>query len=368
MNSLKSLSSYKLGAIDLNNRIVMAPMTRSRATTTNIPTPVMATYYKQRATAGLIITEGVSPSPNGLGYARIPGVFSDAQTQAWKVVAAATHSAGGKIFMQLMHTGRVAHAYNLSVGGRVLAPSAIPLSGQMWTDKGGLLDFTPAVAMDEKDLRETKLEYVQAALNAIEAGFDGVELHGANGYLLEQFLSPHSNRREDAYGGSVENRSRFVLEVADAVSNAIGKDKTGIRLSPYGIFNDMPHYPEVERTYAYLAEELNKIGLVYIHLVDHSAGGAPEVPVTIKETIRAKFQNTLILSGGYTQVRAEQDVSSGFADLVAFGKPFIANPDLADRLLRNRPLNITLDASTFYTPGEKGYTDYPVFDEETVTA
>lgn len=367
MSTKTTFTPYQLGKTPLTNRLVMAPMTRSRAIN-NQPNELIATYYAQRASAGLIITEGVSPSPNGLGYARIPGLFSADQIKAWQPVTKAVHDGGGKIFAQLMHTGRVGHALNLPAGARIIAPSAIALPGQMWTDQEGMKDHPVPQALTAEQLLETKNEFIQAARNAVEAGFDGIELHAANGYLLEQFLSPNSNQRTDSYGGSIENRSRFVLEVAQAASDAIGTDKVGIRISPFGIFNDMPHYPEIEATYTYLAEELNKIGIVYIHIVDHSAGGAPEVPLSIKQTIRKKFENTLILSGGYTQARAEEDLASGFADLVAFGKPFITNPDLAERFQKKFPLNIKLDASTLYTPGAKGFTDYPVFEDELVSA
>src|SRR6187551_545537 len=355
MSTKTTFTPYQLGNTTLANRLVMAPMTRSRAIN-NQPNELIAAYYAQRASAGLIVTEGVSPSPNGLGYARIPGLFSADQIKAWQQVTKAVHDGGGKIFAQLMHTGRIGHALNLPEGARVIAPSAVAAAGQMWTDKEGMKDHPIPQALSAEQVIETKNEYVQAAKNAIEAGFDGIELHAANGYLLEQFLSPYSNTRTDAYGGSVENRSRFVLEVANEVSEAIGKDKVGIRLSPFGVFNEMPHYPEIESTYTYLAEELNKIGIVYVHLVDHSAGGAPEVPLSIKKTIRDKFKNTLILSGGYTIDRAEEDLASGFADLVAFGKPFLTNPDLVERFRKNFPLNIKLDASTLYTPGAKGFT------------
>jgi len=366
--SLKTtLSPYKLGNLPLKNRIVMAPMTISRAIG-NIPNKLMAEYYKQRASAGLIITEGVSPSPNGLGYARIPGLFSDEQIEGWKEVTLAVHSRGGKIFAQLMHTGRIAHSNNLPAGAKVLAPSSVHASGLMWTDQDGMLEHSTPEGMDFEEIESTKAEYVRAARNAVVAGFDGIELHGANGYLLEQFLSPHSNQRTDHYGGTLENRARFVLEVATEISDAIGPDKTAIRLSPYGVFNEMPHYNEIDATYAHLARELDKIGIAYIHLVDHSSGGAPEVPLSIKKTIRDGFKNTLILTGGYTMSDAERDVNSGLADLVGFGKPFISNPDLVDRFKKNFPLNIKMDASTFYTPGSKGYTDYPVFEEETVSA
>ncbi len=367
MTAKNTFSSYILGKATLANKIVMAPMTRLRAIN-NIPNDLMPKYYEQRANTGLIISEGISPSPNGLGYARMPGLFSAEQVAGWKKVTDAVHTKRGIIFAQLMHAGRIGHVHNLPKHARLVAPSAIAAPGQMWTDAEGMKDHSSPQELTSEDLEITKSEFVQAALNALEAGFDGVELHGANGYLLEQFLSPHANQRTDEYGGSIENRARFVLEVATEVVNAIGKDKVGIRLSPYGIYNDMPHYAEIDAAYTYIAKELNKIGLVYVHLVDHSAGGAPEVPVAIKKAVREQFKNTLILSGGYDLNRAEEDLSSGFADLVAFGKPFINNPDLIDRLKGNLPLNPVLDASTLYSPGEKGYTDYPVYSEVSVLA
>jgi len=335
----------------------MAPLTRSRATG-NIPNDLMAQYYAQHASAGLIITEGTSPSPNGLGYARIPGIYSAEQIAAWKRVTAAVHPLGARIFVQLMHCGRVAHPLNLPAGARILAPSAVAAVGEMYTDAKGMQPNATPVAMTEADIKSTVEEYAQAAKNAVDAGFDGVELHGANGYLLEQFFRPTSNRRTDRYGGAIENRARFVLEVTRAVIGAIGKDKVGIRLSPFGAFNDMPAYPTSEADYTYLAGEVNAIGLVYVHLVDHSSMGAPPVPESIKATFRSVFKRTLILSGGYDAVRAESDLEAGRCDLVAFGRPFLANPDLVTRWKTGAALNVP-DMSTFYTPGAKGYTDYP---------
>lgn len=340
----------------------MSPMTRSRAID-NIPNDLIAKYYGQRASAGLIITEGTSPSPNGLGYSRIPGIFSQEQVAGWKKVTSAVHSKGSKIFVQLMHTGRISHKLNLPQGAVVLAPSAVKPAGQMWTDSEGMQDFPTPKEMTAAELFRTKEEFVTAAENAIQAGFDGVELHGANGYLLEQFISPVSNQRKDNYGGSIENRSRFVIEVAEAVANAIGKEKVGIRFSPYGVASDMPHYPEIEETYTYLAKKINEIGLVYIHLVDHSAIGAPQVPASIKKTFRDLFKGTLILSGGYDLSRAESDLENKSGDLVAFGRPFINNPDLVYRLQNNKPLSTNLDMNKFYTPDEIGYTDYPSFQQ-----
>lgn len=337
----------------------MCPLTRSRAIG-NVPNDLMATYYEQRATAGLIITEGTTPSPNGLGYTRIPGVFSPEQIEGWKKTTSAVHKKGGKIFLQLMHTGRISHELNLPAGAKILAPSAVKPSGQMWTDAKQLQDYPVPLAMTAEEIASTRAEYVQAARNAIAAGFDGVELHGANGYLLEQFLSPVSNIRTDGYGGSIENRARFVLEVATEVVSAIGKEKTGIRVSPYGVASDMPHYPEIDATYDYLSTSLNKLGLVYMHLVDHSAMGAPAVPLAIKQTIRNNFKNTIILAGGFNKESAEAAIESGLADLVAFGRPFINNPDLVERMQNGWPLNQDLKMDLFYTPGEAGYTDYPI--------
>jgi N-ethylmaleimide reductase len=334
----------------------MAPLTRSRAIG-NIPNALMAEYYSQRASAGLIITEGTSPSPNGLGYPRIPGIFSEAQVAGWKLVTDAVHAKGAKIFVQLMHCGRVAHVLNLPEGGKVIAPSAIAAVGEMYTDAEGMKSNGLPQAMTEADIESTRNEYVNAARNALKAGFDGVELHGANGYLLEQFIRPNSNQRNDGYGGPIENRARFVLEVADAVCAAIGKDRVGIRLSPFGVFNDMPLYEGMTEDYTYLAQQLDKRQLAYIHLVDHSPMGAPPVPDMIKQMFRDTFKGTLILSGGYDATRAEADLNSGKCDLIALGRPFLANPDLITRWNRGAPLNEP-DMSTFYTPGAKGYTDY----------
>jgi N-ethylmaleimide reductase len=246
-------------------------------------------------------------------------------------------------------------------GSVIVAPSAVKPAGQIFADTQGLQDFPVPKAMTLEDIDHARKEYVQAALHALKAGFDGIELHGANGYLLEQFLSPFSNIREDNYGGTIENRCRFVLEVAESAIKAIGKDKVGIRLSPYGIACDMHYYPEVDDTYKFLAEKLNDLEVVYIHLPDHSSLGAPEVPLTIKTAIRSRLQGTLVLCGGYTAERAEMDLQSGLANLVAFGRPFINNPDLVERLANGWPLTAELDSNTFYSPGEKGYADYPKY-------
>jgi N-ethylmaleimide reductase len=347
----------RLGPLNLQNRIVMAPLTRCRAID-NVPNELMAQYYAERASVGLIITEGTSPSPNGLGYARIPGAYSPAQVAGWRLVTDAVHAKGAKIFQQLMHCGRVVHPLNLPKSARMIAPSAIASAGEMWTDSEGMKPMPAPEAMTEADIKRTIDEFVQAAKNTAAAGFDGIELHSANGYLLEQFLRPNSNTRTDAYGGSIEKRARFVLEVADATIRAIGKEKVGIRISPYGIFNDMPLYPEMESDYTYLANQLNERGLLYIHLVDHSSMGAPKVSDSIKATLRKMSNCHLILSGGYDPVRAEADLKANRADVIAVGKPVLANPDLAKRWQTGAALNAP-NPDTFYTPGPKGYTDYP---------
>jgi N-ethylmaleimide reductase len=357
MKNYKLFTATKVGSIALNNHIVMAPMTRCRAIN-NIPNDLMATYYQQRASAGLIITEGTSPSPNGLGYARIPGLFNIAHIAGWKKTTDAVHKRGGKIIVQLMHTGRISHILNMQNVAEIIAPSAVKAAGQMWTDAKQMQDYPTPKAMTEEDIVSTKEEYVAAAKNAIEAGFDGVELHGANGYLLEEFLSPISNVRTDKYCGSVENRCRFVVEVATEVAEAIGKDKTGIRLSPYGVAGDMPNYPEIDATYDYLSKEMNRLDLAFIHLVDHSAMGAPTVPIEIKKLIRNNFKNTIIGCGGYDKESAESDLESGLFDLIGFGRPFINNPDLVTRLEQNQELSQNLKTDLFYSADEIGYTDY----------
>ncbi len=360
MSTAKLFTKYTLGNIELKNRIIMAPMTRCRAIG-NLPNDLIATYYEQRAGAGLIITEGAAPSPNGLGYCRIPGLFNEAQAEGWKKTTDAIHAKGSAIFVQLMHSGRISSSHNLPEGAITLAPSAIKAAGQMWTDAHGMVDFDEPKAMTLAEIQAAITEYEQSALLAVKAGFDGVELHAANGYLLEQFISPISNQRTDEYGGSVKNRCRFVLEVIDRVIKATGANRTSIRLSPFGVASDMPHYPEIEETYTYLAEQLNDRGIIYIHLVDHSAMGAPAVPFSIKNTIHTKFKNTLILTGGYNLQTAEQDLQSNNTDLIGFGRQFINNPDLVERLENNWPLSETLDFDTFYSAGKEGFIDYPTY-------
>jgi N-ethylmaleimide reductase len=345
-----------LGKLQLKNRIVMAPLTRCRATG-NVPNQLMAKYYGLRAGAGLLIAEGTSPSANGLGYARQPGLFTDAQVNGWQQVTGSVHQAGGKIFVQLMHTGRVSHPANMQPGTKIIAPSALAAPGEMWTDSNGLQPYPVPTEMSEADIAQAIAEYVAGAKRAIEAGFDGIELHAANGYLIDQFLNTATNKRTDRWGGSIENRIRFAVEVAKAAASAIGAEHIGMRISPYGVFNGTAADTEMDAMYESLIAELNNIGLVYIHIVDHSAMGAPEVSPTLKVAIRAAFKGRYILSGGYDLARANADLDAGHGDLVAFGRPFISNPDLVEKLRAGSEFTPP-DFDTFYTPGEKGYTDY----------
>jgi N-ethylmaleimide reductase len=348
--------------LKLANRIVMAPMTRSRSTVGHTPIALMATYYGQRAAAGLIITEGTSPSANGLGYPRIPGLYDAAQRDAWRAVTSAVHEKGGKILLQLMHCGRVAHVANLPAGAQVLGSSAVACPGEMFTDAQGMQPHSIPRAMNEADIELAINEHASSALLAIEAGFDGVELHGANGYLIEQFLNPLINTRTDAYGGSLDNRNRLAIEIVRATVAAIGPDRVGIRLSPYGVFNGTGVFAQVQEQYLALAKVLSSLDLLYIHLVDHSAMGAPPVPADFKKTLRAGFNGLFILSGGFDHAVAEQALTEMRGDLVAFGRPFLANPDLVSRMKTDAPLNAP-DMSTFYTPGAKGYIDYPALTD-----
>jgi N-ethylmaleimide reductase len=277
---------------------------------------------------------------------------------AWKAVTDAVHAKGGKIFVQLMHTGRVTHVANLPAGAEVLGPTGQACPGEMYTDSQGMQAHSTPRAMTAADIAHAIDEYAKSAQLAIEAGFDGVELHAANGYLIEQFLNANVNRRTDAYGGSIEGRNRFALEVAGATAAAIGAHRVGIRLSPCGVFNSTGAFPDLDAQYLALARELSKLGLQYLHLLDHSALGAPPVPADLKSRLREAFRGLFMLAGGFDRASAETALSAGQADLIAFARPFLANPDLVERMRTNAALN-TADMATFYTPGPTGYTDYP---------
>ncbi len=345
-----------LGPITLQNRIVMAPLTRSRAEG-NQPNALMLEYYTQRAGAGLVIAEGTATRPEGLGYARIPGLFTDEQARGWGDIARSVQAQGSHFYIQLMHTGRIGHPANLPAGAEMVAPSAIAAAGEMWTDSAGMQPHPAPKAATADDLVRLRDSHVHAARLAVANGVDGVELHGANGYLLGQFLNPRSNQRTDAYGGSAANRLRFVLEVVDATVAVIGKARVGIRLSPFNPFNDLESGFEGEREqFLALIAELAKRDIGYVHLAGGSVTGD-----LLKQT-RAIFPGTIILNGGYDAARAEADLDAGLGDLVAFGRHFVSNPDLPDRLRMGAPI-AEPDADTLYTPGASGYTDYPRLDQ-----
>lgn len=350
-------TDYQLGPIRLSNRIVMAPMTRCRAIN-NVPNALMAQYYAQRASAGLIITEGTAPSRNGLGYARIPGLFTPKQVQGWQLVTSTVHERGGHVFAQLMHTGRVAHLTNMPEGAEVLAPSAGICPGEIYTDALGPQPHSVPKVMSVADIRQAIDEHAHAARCAMQAGFDGIELHGGNGYLIEQFLNANINQRNDDYGGSRAARNQFAIEVARATAAVIGPDRVGFRVSPYGTFNATGSYPDLEQQCLELVREFSAMGLAYVHVVDHLGESSPETPNPLAEEIRSAFSGALILSGTYTRDQAEANLVAGHADLIALGRPFIANPDLVQRFISGAPLN-PADASTFYTAGAEGYVDYP---------
>lgn len=350
----KLLSPYTKGRFELRNHLVMAPMTRSRAID-NLPNHLMEVYYRQRTGAGLIVTEGTAPAPEALGYPRIPGIFSQEQVEAWKPITEKVHRDGTKIFVQLMHTGRIGHTDNLPKNVSLVGATALKAVGQIFTDTKGLQDFSEPAALTKGGIKKVIENFVSASKNAIKAGFDGVEIHGANGYLLEQFLNPNVNDRRDEYGGSVENRSRFTIEVMQAVAQAIGENNVGIRFSPFSKLGDLALYDEEDTTatYAWLAQNLNTLEVTYIHVAVNG-----QIPEKTLRTIRDNFSNTIILSNGLTPETGEQALHDEFADLVAFGRSFLSNPDFAEKIVTGTALN-PVDYTRLYTPGSAGYIDYP---------
>lgn len=355
----------RLGPFELSNRIVMAPLTRNRAGTGNVPQAMNVEYYAQRASAGLIITEASQISPQGVGYPNTPGIHTKEQIEGWKNITEAVHQQNGHIFLQLWHVGRISHPSLQPNDALPVAPSAIKPAGDAYTYQGIQPMVTPR-ALDITEIPEIIDQYRQAALNALEAGFDGVEIHGANGYLLDQFLRDGTNHRTDAYGGSVENRARLLMEVTEAVTQVWGSDRVGVRISPVHTFNDM-YDSQPNLTFGHVARELNRFGLAYLHVVG-SRYGDGTYPVRSgqpfdEQILRDAFHGTYMANAGYDRSRAFAALNSGDADLIAFGSLFIANPDLPLRLELNSPLNVP-DPSTFYGGDEKGYTDYPFLDSD----
>ncbi|MFN4297090.1 MAG: alkene reductase [Brevundimonas sp.] len=356
MSNKTLFESCTLGALTLANRIVMAPLTRNRAGPGLVPGELAAEYYAQRASAGLLIAEATQVSPQAQGYQDTPGVYTDAQIAGWRKVTDAVHDKGGRIFLQLWHVGRISHVDLQPGGAAPVAPSAIRAPTKTFVNNRFVDVSEPrALALDE--IPGVIADFRKAAANAISAGFDGVEIHGANGYLLDQFAKDGANKRTDAYGGSVENRARLMLEVAEAVADEIGPERTGIRLSPVSPANGIS-CSDPQAQFDYIVDKLDALGIVYIHVVEGATGGPRDVAPFDFEGLRRRFSNIYIANNGYDRDLAETRLAAGHADLFAFGRPFISNPDLVERLKTAAPL-AEMDTATLYGGGAAGYTDYP---------
>lgn len=366
MSQIDLFTPVRLGSLDLPNRIVMAPMTRSRAGEGNVPTALTVEYYAQRASAGLIITEATQVSDTAQGYPSTPGIHTNAQAAAWRRVTEAVHSKGGRVFVQLWHVGRISHPMFQPNGALPVAPSAIAAKGELYTAEG-MKPFPVPRALETAEIAGIVRDFAEAAKRAVfDAGFDGVEIHAANGYLIDQFLRDGTNKRTDAYGGSIENRARFLLDVTEAVVDAIGAERTGVRLSPNGTFNDMSD-SDPAALFGHVAKALNPFGLAYLHVIEGIDGAMalPAGAAPVAADLRRAFKGPFMINGGYTRKAGDAALATGEADLVSFGVPFISNPDLPARLKLGAPL-AEADRTTFYGGTEKGYTDYPAL--ETVAA
>ncbi len=353
-------SPIELGPYTLKNRIVMAPMTRNRAAEGNVPQAMNVEYYAQRASAGLIITEASQISPQGVGYPMTPGIHTDDQVEGWKAVTDAVHAKGGHIFLQLWHVGRISHPSLQPDGEPPVAPSAIRPQGEAFT-YSGLQPFETPRALESKEIFNIVYDYRKAASNAMEAGFDGIEVHAANGYLLDQFLRDGSNQRNDDYGGSLENRCRFLMEVLEAVIGECGSQKVGVRLSPLNSFNDMSD-SDPEALFSYVVEQLNPLELAYLHVMEGDFAARPGAqPAFDVHKLRSIYQGRYMVNGGYDLQRGNAVLAQGAADLVSYGALYISNPDLPERFAQVARLN-TPDESTFYGGDEHGYTDYPALN------
>ena len=348
---------FRLGPIELANRVVMAPLTRNRALEGNVAAPVTGEYYAQRASAGLIVAEGSQISPMGQGYLTTPGIYSAAQVAGWKVVTDAVHEAGGRIFLQLWHVGRISHVSLLPDGAAPLAPSAITAETKTYVASG----FEPVSAPRALDLAEIPAivaEFRQAAANARQAGFDGVEIHGANGYLIDQFMKDGANKRDDAYGGSIDNRTRLLAEITQAVCDEIGRDRVGVRLSPAGPINDCAD-SNPQPLFELAVDKLNAIGPVYIHMIEGITGQTRDTsPLVDFAALRRRFSGIYMANNCLDGEAAQAAITAGTADLVSFGRAFISNPDLVRRLALGAPLT-ALDRASLYGGGRQGYVDYP---------
>ena len=352
----KLFEPYTLGPITLSNRIVMAPLTRNRAVAGLVPSPLAVDYYGQRASAGLLITEASQISQQGQGYQDTPGIYSKEQVAGWRKVTDRVHERGGRIFIQLWHVGRISHTSLQPNGGAPVAPSAIPAKGKTFVNNS-FADVSAPRALTLEEIPGIIEGFKRAAANAIEAGFDGVEIHGANGYLLDQFAKDGANKRTDAYGGSIENRAKLMLEVSRAVVAAASAERTGIRISPVTPANDISD-SNPQPLFDYIVDHLNALKLVYIHVIEGATGGPRDIAPFDYASLRKRFKGAYMANNGYDLDLANKVLAAGEADLIAFGKLFISNPDLVERFKRGAPLNAP-DKATFYGGGAKGYTDYP---------
>ena len=360
MPTSKLFDPYKLGPITLSNRAVMAPLTRNRALAGMVPNPLAVEYYGQRASAGLLITEASQVSQQGQGYQDTPGIYSKEQIAGWKKVTDRVHERGGRIFIQLWHVGRISHV-DLQVNGRApVAPSAIRAKGKTFVN-GTFADVSEPRALALEEIPGIIESFKQGAANALEAGFDGVEIHGANGYLLDQFAKDGTNKRTDAYGGSIENRARLMLEVSKEVAAVTGPERTGIRISPVTPANDVSD-SNPQPLFDHIVDGLNALKLVYIHVIEGATGGPRDIAPFDYASLRKRFKQTYMANNGYDLALANKMLDSDAADLIAFVRPFISNPDLVERLKAGAPLN-EWDKNTFYGGGAKGYTDYPTLGQ-----
>ncbi|TPD72596.1 alkene reductase [Stenotrophomonas maltophilia] len=361
MSDATLFQPYPLGPLTLANRIVMAPLTRNRAGQGLVPSPLASTYYAQRASAGLIITEATQVSAQAQGYQDTPGLYTQDQIDGWRTVTDAVHARGGHIFVQLWHVGRISHVDLQPGNAAPVSASALRAQTKTFVNNG-FVDVSEPRALDIDELPAIVDDFRQAAANAIAAGFDGVEIHGANGYLLEQFIKDGANQRTDAYGGSVENRARLLLEVTTAVAREIGADRTGVRISPVSPANAISTVSDPQPQYDYIVDQLSALGIVYLHVVEGATGGPRDVAPFDFDGLRRRFNGTYLANNGYDLQLASARVSEGKADLVAFGRPFISNPDLVERLKRGAAL-AALNPATLYGGGAEGYTDYPTLAE-----
>ena len=357
---MKLFQSINLNGVELSNRVVMAPLTRRRCTNDNDPVEMMTEYYSQRAGAGLIIAEGTSPSPNGVGYPNMPGLYTSNQLKLWQIITNAVHEKGGKIFLQIMHTGRVAHINNLPKGSNILAPSSIQHRGEVATYDLGKQPYSIPNEMTFEEIQSTIQEYVECSEMAVSAGFDGVEIHSAHGYLPNQFLNTSSNLRDDYYGGNEENRMRFLVEILEQCSASIGSNKVGLRVSPFSYADSNESESDICSIYKSLIRKLNSLDLAYLHL--SHMGDKTKIKFELWKVIRKLYKGVIILCGDFTKDGAEKALKNGDADLIAFGRDFISNPDLVERMKNDWPIE-KRDPTFWYTIGERGLTDYPYYNK-----